>query len=153
MLNSICTNLSPTKCLSENGIWENIKSGCLCGCVQCDIEVPENLRETFANFPPIFRTIDVGRDDIGPLRKIYANILLSQYIPIMYWDKILSQYMDGPSFPHLIVSFVLLLSYCNQEAPFLYIFRVRKMYNINITKLTSILAILNVLWASGPLSQ
>ena len=38
---------SPT----EHQLWEGTKKGNLFGYVQCDIEVPENLRANFANFP------------------------------------------------------------------------------------------------------
>ena len=48
---------------------ENIKSRSLFGYVQCDIEATENLGETFANFPPIFNKVNVGRDDISPFMK------------------------------------------------------------------------------------
>ena len=51
--------------LREQSFLETIKSGSLFGCVQCDIEVPENIREVFANFPPIFNNVNVGRNDIG----------------------------------------------------------------------------------------
>ena len=43
---------------------QRIKDGNLFGYVQCDIEVPEHLREKFANFPPIFKNTDVSRDDM-----------------------------------------------------------------------------------------
>ena len=49
-----------------------IKSGSLFSYVQCDIEVPKSLREAFANFPPVFRYINAGRDHIGPIMKEYA---------------------------------------------------------------------------------
>ena len=39
----------------------------------CDIKVPENLRENFANFPPLFRTIIVPRDDNCPLIQMNAE--------------------------------------------------------------------------------
>ena len=55
--------------LREEKLLENIKSGTLFRYVQCDIGVPENFRETFTNFPPIFKNIIVGRDDIGPFMK------------------------------------------------------------------------------------
>ena len=50
------------------------------GYVQCDIEVPGNLKKKFANFPPIFKNTNVGREDIGLLMKDYAEKkwLLSQ---------------------------------------------------------------------------
>ena len=55
--------------LREERLLENIKSGSLFGSVQCDIEAPENLREGFANFPPLRKNINVCRDDIGPFMK------------------------------------------------------------------------------------
>ena len=57
-----------------------IKEGKLSGYVQCDIEVPENFRSNFVNFPPKFRNTLVSRNDIGDLMKNYAEEerLLSQ---------------------------------------------------------------------------
>ena len=63
----------PTKSLSEERLLENIKPGSLFGYVQFDIEVPENLQENVANFPPIFKNINVSRDDNGPLMKEYTE--------------------------------------------------------------------------------
>ena len=47
--------------------------GNLFGYVQCNIEVPENLRANFANFPPIFKNTLVSKNDIGDLMKTYAE--------------------------------------------------------------------------------
>ena len=52
---------------------EEIKEGRLFGYVQCDIEVPENLRINFANFPSIFKNTLVSKSDIGDLMKNYAE--------------------------------------------------------------------------------
>ena len=41
--------------------------------MQCDIEVFENLRANFANFPPIFKNNLLSRSDIGDLMKNYAE--------------------------------------------------------------------------------
>ena len=41
--------------------------------MQCDTEVPENLRANFANFPPIFKNSLVSKSDIGDLLKNYAE--------------------------------------------------------------------------------
>ena len=59
---------------------EEVKKRKLFGYVQCDIEVPENLRANFANFPPIFKNTLVSKSDIGDLMKNYAEEerLLSQ---------------------------------------------------------------------------
>ena len=59
--------------LKEERFLEIITSGNLFGYVQCDIGVPENLREAFANFQPILKNNFIGRDDIGPLMMDYAE--------------------------------------------------------------------------------
>ena len=66
--------------LAAEQLLEEIKEGKLFGYVQCDIEVPENLRANFANFPPIFTNTLVSKSDIGDLMKNYAEErrLLSQ---------------------------------------------------------------------------
>ena len=66
--------------LREESLLEQIRSGNLFGYVQCDIEVPEELKKKFANFPPIFKNTNVGRHDIGSLMQDYAEKegLLSQ---------------------------------------------------------------------------
>ena len=45
------------------------KNGKLFGYVQGDIEVPENLRPNFANFPSIFKITLVSKNDIGDSTK------------------------------------------------------------------------------------
>ena len=66
--------------LAADQLLEETKEGQLFGYVQCDIVVPESLREIFANFPPIFKTTFVIKSDIGDLMKNYAEgeNLLSQ---------------------------------------------------------------------------
>ena len=59
--------------LSEEGLMQGIIDGRLFGYVQCDIEVPEHLRNYFSNFPPMFEKTAVSRDDIGNLMKQYAE--------------------------------------------------------------------------------
>ena len=59
--------------LSEEQLLQKIIDGRLFGYVQCDIEVPEQLRDNFSNFPPIFKDTVVSRDDIGNLMKKYAE--------------------------------------------------------------------------------
>ena len=59
--------------LREEKVLEIIKSGSLFGYVQCNIELPENLREAFTNFSPIFNNINVGRIDIRPFMEEYAE--------------------------------------------------------------------------------
>ena len=43
------------------------------GYVQYDLKVPEYLKAYFANFPPIFKSTVVSRNDIGNLMKEYAE--------------------------------------------------------------------------------
>ena len=59
--------------LREENLLEQIRSGKLFGYVQCDIELPEELKEKLANFPPNFKNTNVGRHDIGLLMKDQAE--------------------------------------------------------------------------------
>ena len=59
--------------LSEEGLTQEIIERRLFDYVQCDIEVPEHLRDYFYNFPPIIRNTVVIRDDIGNLMIQYAE--------------------------------------------------------------------------------
>ena len=59
--------------LREESLLEQMRSGKFFGYVQCDIEVPEELKKKFANFPPIFKNKNVGRHDIGSLMKDFAE--------------------------------------------------------------------------------
>ena len=65
-------NFPHRRSLTEHQLLEGIKKGNFFGYVQCDIEVPENLRANFANFPPIFKNTLVSKYDIGSLMKINA---------------------------------------------------------------------------------
>ena len=58
--------------LREEKLLEQRRSGKLFGYVQCDIEVPEQLKKNFGNFPSIFKNSSVGRHDIGLLMRDYA---------------------------------------------------------------------------------
>ena len=49
-------HFSYRRSLAAEQLLEEIKEGKLFGYVQCDIEVPENLRANFANFPQYSRT-------------------------------------------------------------------------------------------------
>ena len=65
-------NFSNRRSLTEQ-LLEGIKKISLFGYVQSDIEVPENLRVNFANFPPIYKDTLVSKSDIGDLMKTYAE--------------------------------------------------------------------------------
>ena len=66
--------------LRFENLLSRIRKGELFGYVQCDLSVPENLREKFESFPPLFKNIFVSRSDIGDLMKKYAeeNKLMTQ---------------------------------------------------------------------------
>ena len=59
--------------LAAEQFLEEIKKGKLFGYVQCDIEVPKNLRSKFDNFPLIFKNTLVSKNDIGDLMETYAE--------------------------------------------------------------------------------
>ena len=69
-----------TRSLAAEQLLEEMRKGKLFGYVQCDIEVPENLRSKFNKFPPIFKNTLVSKNNIGDLMKNYAKEerLLSQ---------------------------------------------------------------------------
>ena len=58
--------------LSTDSLLAKIKDGSLFGYVQCDLVVPDELKSKYANFPPIFKNTEVGRNDIGDYMKNYA---------------------------------------------------------------------------------
>ena len=66
--------------LSFENLLSRIRKGELFGYVQCDLRVPENLREKIESFPPIFKNIFVSRSDVGDFMKNYAaeNKLMTQ---------------------------------------------------------------------------
>ena len=68
------------KSLRKEGLLQKIKSVSLFCYVQCVLEIPEMLRETFANFLPIFKTIIIGEDENGLFMKHFAekDALLTQ---------------------------------------------------------------------------
>ena len=41
--------------------------------VDCTLEVPTNSRDNFREFPPIFKNMEIGREDIGPYMKEIAQ--------------------------------------------------------------------------------
>ena len=66
-------NFSYRRSLTEHQLLQGIKKGNLFGYVQCDIEVPGNLRANFASFPPRFKNSLLSQRDNGDLMKTYAE--------------------------------------------------------------------------------
>ena len=48
-------------------------AGTVFGMIVCDICVPEELREHFAEMQPVFKNISLIREDLGPLMRRYAE--------------------------------------------------------------------------------
>ena len=71
--NHVKTKFPYKRPLSTNSLLVKIKNRSLFGYVQCDLIATDELKPTFSNFPPIFKNIDVCRNDIGEYMKIYAE--------------------------------------------------------------------------------
>jgi hypothetical protein len=59
--------------LTQEQILESVVSGSLFGVVECDIRVPESLKEKFAEMCPIFKNVEISREDIGEHMKQFAE--------------------------------------------------------------------------------
>ena len=56
--------------------WEMLKyiqDGSLFGLVECDLRIPPHLTHTFEEMPPIFKNVQITRDDIGEHMKQYSE--------------------------------------------------------------------------------
>ena len=71
--NYLRANFPHKRLLSEEQLLQGCIHGQLFCYVQCDIEVPEHLRDYFSFVPPIFKNTVVSRNDIGDLMKEYAE--------------------------------------------------------------------------------
>ena len=74
---------------TEHHLLEGKKKGIIIGYVQCDIEVPENLRANFAKFPPIFKNTLFSKFDIGDLMKTFAE---EEGIMSQRWNLLMSSF-------------------------------------------------------------
>ena len=59
--------------MTSHSIIAAVIDGTLFGMVECDVRVPDNLREYFAEMQPIFKNTTVTRDDIGSFMQQYAE--------------------------------------------------------------------------------
>ena len=50
-----------------------VVDGTLFGCVECDIRVPDHLKDSFQEMCPIFKNVEISRNDIGEYMKSYAE--------------------------------------------------------------------------------
>ena len=89
--------LKPIYGMNEQILLSAIQNGKIFGMVLCDIKTPKhlNLISYFSEFCPIFKNVEVGREDIGDLMEKFAvdNNLLSKpqkmLIGSYFADKIL----------------------------------------------------------------
>ena len=98
--------LYSTKNVNSNHLLEGIREGRLFGFVKCDVNVPEELREEFEDLPPVFKNVEISRDDIGPTMKEYAlqygemetprRSLISSYFgkQLLFSTNLLQWYMN-----------------------------------------------------------
>ena len=61
------------KYLNQNQIIQYIQDGCLFGFVECDIEVPDHLKDYFSEMTPIFKNTEVSLKDVGQYMQEYAK--------------------------------------------------------------------------------
>ena len=59
--------------MTQNQILTAVIDGTLFGMIECDVRVPADLREHFAEMLPVFKNALVTRDDIGPYMRQYAE--------------------------------------------------------------------------------
>ena len=59
--------------MTQNEILTAVIDGTLFGMIECDVRVPDNLREYFAEMQPIFKNTTVTRDDIGSFMQQYTE--------------------------------------------------------------------------------
>ena len=59
--------------MTQQQIIAAVVDGTLFGMVECDIRVPPELQDHFAEMQPIFKNANVSRDDIGPFMRQYAE--------------------------------------------------------------------------------
>ena len=81
--------------MTTQQILSGVRTGTVFGMIECDIRVPEELREYFAEMQPVFKNIRLIREDLGPFMRQYAETHNIMTIPrrmlvgSYYGDKIL----------------------------------------------------------------
>ena len=61
------------KTLTQDQILSAIRSESLFGVVECDVRVPDALKPKFAEMCPIFKNIEISREDIGQHMQTFAE--------------------------------------------------------------------------------
>jgi len=50
--------------MTADEVLKHVRDGTLFGCVECDIHVPDHLRDKFSEMSPIFKNMEISREDI-----------------------------------------------------------------------------------------
>ena len=81
--------------MTSQQILSGVRDGTVFGMIECDICVPEEQRDHFAEMQPVFKNISLMREDLGPFMRRYAeehNIMTiprRMLVGSYYGDKIL----------------------------------------------------------------
>ena len=81
--------------MTSQQILSGVRDGTVFGMIECDICVPEELRDHFAEMQPVFKNISLTREDLGSFMRRYAeehNIMTTprrMLVGSYYGDKIL----------------------------------------------------------------
>ena len=67
------SSIHPKRNMTQNEILKSVIDGTLFGMIECDVRVPADLHEHFAEMLPVFKNALVTRDDIGPYMRQYAE--------------------------------------------------------------------------------
>ena len=59
--------------LTKDQILAAVKNEQLFGVIECDIQVPEDLKSKFSEMCPIFKNTEISREDIGEYMKTFAE--------------------------------------------------------------------------------
>ena len=59
--------------LTQHQILQAIQSEQLFGVIECDIQVPDHLKDKFSEMCPIFKNVEISREDIGEYMQGFAE--------------------------------------------------------------------------------
>ena len=57
--------LDQVKTMTEETVLAAVVDGTLFGCVECDIRVPDHLKDSLQEMCPIFKNVEISANDIG----------------------------------------------------------------------------------------
>ena len=60
--------------MTSQQILSGVRAGTVFGLIECDLCVPEALREHITEMKPVFENIRLTRDDLGPFMRRYAEV-------------------------------------------------------------------------------